>query len=463
MSLYDRFELLDLDRDDGVKTFAGREISTGRPVKVHLFVNAKAPLQAALLKEIDRLPAEELARVVDRGKHEGTPYVVTDRLSDFPGLSEWVQAAGRTVKPKLQAAAPGALGTAGAWKVPTPEVAPAPPKAAPASPPSVDKQFAELFSTGTRSALPETVILPPSAKPVPPAAAVNPAPVANVAAAKQPGEFTAMFQSPVAKATAAKAIEPAAIPPAPAVAPAPIAKAPSAKEPGEFTRMFQSPVAQPPAQPPAAAPSAQTPAAGGDFDQFFEPTSPAGPLPKSPAVQQPLAPQAPGTAGANKVGEFTKMFGKAESAALVAALPPVHDAKKPGEFTRMFQASNSPGGASPTPSSSPLPLSPSPPVAASNAAPAFNPPPPPPPPKQSGPGEYTRQFAAPAPLTLGQAGSASATPPAAQGFGSPVPPAGMNAPVALPAKKNNLPLILGIGAIVLVALIIVIVFAMRPK
>ena len=99
MSLYERYELLDLNRDIGVKTFEAREIATGRPVKVHLFVHPSAPLQAALLKAIDKLTAEHLRRIVERGKHEGTPYVVTDRLVDYPGLSEWVRAATHSAKP----------------------------------------------------------------------------------------------------------------------------------------------------------------------------------------------------------------------------------------------------------------------------------------------------------------------------------------------------------------------------
>jgi len=70
VSLYERFELLDLDRDDGVKTFEGREISTGRPVKVHLFVHADAPIQVALLKAINRLPDSERSRIIERGKQK---------------------------------------------------------------------------------------------------------------------------------------------------------------------------------------------------------------------------------------------------------------------------------------------------------------------------------------------------------------------------------------------------------
>jgi hypothetical protein len=99
LSLYERYELLDLNRDLGVKTFEAREIATGRPVKVHLFEHPSAPLQAALLKAIDKLSAEQRRRIIERGKHERTPYVVTDRLSGYAGLSEWVQAVVQSVKP----------------------------------------------------------------------------------------------------------------------------------------------------------------------------------------------------------------------------------------------------------------------------------------------------------------------------------------------------------------------------
>jgi len=64
VSLYERYELLDLNRDAGVKTFEAREIATARPVKIHLFVNPSAPLQAALLKPIDKLSGEPLQRIL---------------------------------------------------------------------------------------------------------------------------------------------------------------------------------------------------------------------------------------------------------------------------------------------------------------------------------------------------------------------------------------------------------------
>ncbi len=93
MGLCDRFELLDLDRDEGVLSYTAREIATGLPVKVHLFRKPKAPLQAALLEAIEQLPEGERKRILDRGEHEGKPYLVTDRLAPYAGLTEWVKSA----------------------------------------------------------------------------------------------------------------------------------------------------------------------------------------------------------------------------------------------------------------------------------------------------------------------------------------------------------------------------------
>jgi hypothetical protein len=120
-----RFELLDLVRDDGIMSFRAIETATGRPVLVHLFVNALAPSNVALLAKADRLPAGQLGRIVDRGQHNGAPYLVTDRLPEHPGLREWLEAAGSGAaesKPLSAAAAAGAKD-------------------------SLDDQFASLFET----------------------------------------------------------------------------------------------------------------------------------------------------------------------------------------------------------------------------------------------------------------------------------------------------------------------------
>jgi len=457
VSLYERYELLDLNRDDGVKTFEAREIATGRPVKVHLFVRPTAPLQTALLKAIDHLSETDRQRIVERGKHEGTPYVVTDRLADYPGLSEWVQAVSHNNKSK---AAKPVLETAGAWKV-QPVPAPPPPAPPPAAPPEesvLNQQFVELFTTAERPVVADSLVQsaqrPQSAAPVRP-----PEPVGKQAQA-EPGEFTRMFQSPAVAAPAAPA-PPAAPTPqakteageftkmfqAPKAPPAPPTPSP-AKEPGEFTRMFQaSPTPAAPPAPPKSGPS--------DFEQLFETRSPAGPMPHSPAVQQPLTPQAPGGSGPNRVGEFTQTFGKGgfDPAPAPPAATPVP--KEPGEFTRMF---HSPGAAAPPPVAppAPTPFAPPPPAATPIAA------------QPSGPGEYTRQFSAPAQLTFGQTSATPGAPssPSPQAYAPPAmaQPAMPNmAQAPMPAKKSNLVLILGIVGVVLVIALLVVFFVMRPK
>ncbi len=468
MSLYERYELLDLNRDDGVKTFEAREIATGRPVKVHLFVRPSAPLQAALLKAIDHLSEPDLQRILERGKHEGTPYVVTDRLPDYPGLSEWVQAASHQSKSKP---AKPVLETAGAWKVqpnppPPPPVAPPAPAALPPES-ALNQQFVELFTTAERpvvaDSLQQSAQRPQSAAPVRP-----PEPVLKQAQA-EPGEFTRMFQAPAVAAPPAPAPAPAPqaqtevgeftkmfqapkAPPAPPPAPAPT----PVKEPGEFTRMFQAGPSAAAAPPP---PPAATKSSPSDFEQLFETRSPAGPMPHSPAVQQPLTPQAPGGSGPNRIGEFTQTFGKG-SFDLAPAPPAAAPApKEPGEFTRMF---HSPGAAAPPPVAQPIaPAAPQPFAAPPPAAPPIAAQP-------SGPGEYTRQFSAPAQLTFGQTSPNPAAPlaPSPQAYAPPAmaQPAMPNlAQAPMPPKKSNLVLILGVVGIVVVIALLVVFFVMRPK
>src|SRR5712691_6771523 len=377
VSFYDRFELLELQRDDGIRTFQAREIATGRLVQAHLFVHAHAPESAALLQKLDVLPEEERGRIVDRGEHQGTPYVVTERLVDQPGLREWLVS--KTKKPVLLPMEKKALDTAGAWRIvrpPAPAPAPSPEASLPEpSPRTLDEQFAELFETAELPTLRRDSPPPPATERTlempPPQASAPPA----GAPAAGPGEFTRMFQSPTRTVS-----QPA---------PAPAGPAPgSTQSPGEFTRLFESPVAP-------------------------------GPLPRSPVIQQPLAPQTPGFSGPNRAGEFTQMFGRGS---LPSAPPSTPSAPPPlpGGATNVFAA--------------PRPAAPSP---------TFFVP--------QGPGEYTQMFAQPAPLTLGQ-------PSAQPQTGQPNPP-----PRAAPAR-SYLPLILGLAAVLVLAIVIVVIFiSMRPR
>ncbi len=87
----DRFELLELRRDDGVQTYHAREIATARPVQVHLFAEGQTRETLSLLAKLVYMPDAERRRVLDRGMFQGRPYVVTDRLAGFASLEEWIE------------------------------------------------------------------------------------------------------------------------------------------------------------------------------------------------------------------------------------------------------------------------------------------------------------------------------------------------------------------------------------
>jgi hypothetical protein len=90
MPLYERYELLELRRDDGIQTFHARDITTARPVQVHMFPEGDSPDKQKLLARLDHLPDSERRRVIERGDHKGRTYVVTDRLAGYPGFREWL-------------------------------------------------------------------------------------------------------------------------------------------------------------------------------------------------------------------------------------------------------------------------------------------------------------------------------------------------------------------------------------
>jgi hypothetical protein len=90
--VYDRYELVELRRDDGIQTFHAREIATARPVQCHLFAREESRENLALLSRLDHLPDGERRRVIERGEHQGRPYVITDRLAGHPGFREWLMA-----------------------------------------------------------------------------------------------------------------------------------------------------------------------------------------------------------------------------------------------------------------------------------------------------------------------------------------------------------------------------------
>lgn len=495
MSLRDRFEILGPKGDDQARSFEAREIATGRPVLVHWL-----PPNSPLLDKVDALPPLERGRVIDRGEEAGETYLITDRLPEYSGFSEWLS----------KAAKPLSMG--GAWQV-------RPPVSPPARPPSADTQFVKLFDDPPvpSTTLPSTPVLtdtgqvtlkmppplqaepasgPPPAAPPPHqnepgeftrqfAPVLRPAPPppqkpepAPAPPQNAPGEFTRLFQTPMRPAPApAPKPEPAkpqnepgeftrqftpvmrpAPTPKPDPAPAPAPAPPKNNPPGEFTRLFQSPMrpapqpASPPAPPSAAvpgeftqmlqaqpagppAPAAPAPSDSkqGEFTRFFE-TAMTPPSPPAAPLAPPVPPRTNFQSGGG--GEFTQVFGK-----LDLPVPPAGPRSVSTTSTPAFQEEPLPTlsfekGASPA-----APVFPSPGI--STQVP-------------KAPGDYTRQFSSPAPLTFGQPQVASQIPRGPLSVNLP--------PVAIPPvkKRNILPLILIVSAVLLLAAAIVVYVLTRP-
>ena len=457
MSFTEKYELLDLIAENETRTYLARERATVRMVMVHQLL--AGPNRIGLLEMVLRarmVPAlAGRVQILDLGEHEGTPFVVTEIIPGFRTLREWLQAelaygaraqegkqgaaskAPPTSPAVSEAVRPSAPQTVPAGSFPAP---PAPVGREPAREPG---EFTQLFrvvmheirpSGGPAPQRPEPPALGtpaetaarPEAVPGPQQASPPQPPPAQPA--HEPGEFTRMFQSgwtapapPSHSAPASQAQEPArqpgeftrmfqqglpaSPPPAPAVpgpSPVPPPLPASGPEPGEFTRMFQSPLAPAPLEPPAA------------------PVRPLGsggmPAPASPGPGPAWGPPSAGLSGGPQpspgAGEFTRIFGSPGSREQTAP-PPSFAGPTAGGATQLF---------------------------ASPAAP-----PPAPAPGVGGPGEFTRIVSAPPPEAAAPAASAQAA---------------ARAPVRR-SSSPYLPLYLILGAVLLLAVLLVLYFALR--
>jgi len=424
MSFYKKYELIDVLRDDGVKTFQAKEIESGRLLEVHLIVGipGKSDPPYSVLEAIRTIPPERRTLLVETGEHMGTPYVVTLPLSGAT-LRDWVQA-----NKGEPGGTPETLARVGRWKIPASirdsgaAEPPVPPVTKRQNIPQPDTpDITRMFKTAEIVVPPKedpkpwaTGQLPAATPSMPPASASHDdfdilfqsattptstaqhkAPVPPPAPA-QPGDFTQMFQTGNLKTPQ----------PPPAFAPQSApgeftsmfqspAKPPQAAEPDDFNRMFDTVTGRikppdPPKQPepkvsaPAAPPTATGP---GEFTSMFQAPPAAPPLPKT-VQSRDTAPPASGP------GEFTQMF-HAPSSPPAAAAPPKPEVSRtaqmpaftppaaaapapPSEFTQMFQASTAQLKPSDLPS-----MPPAPPAAAASTT-----------------GEFTQMFQAPAAAKL---------------------------------------------------------------
>ena len=355
MSFDERYQLLELAEDQGVKTFVAREISTGRKVTVFLFVGEQAHVQADLLTQLRAADRAQFSELLDVGDNRGTPYVVTQPIGGLSELKARVLRL-KTPSPAHPESKPGEFSKAGIWHVP----------ASLKSTPSQTEKVSRESSIDEKQQPTQTAI--PSA----------------------PGSYTQMFEAP-APPMGESTIEFPKIPPEPAVS-----VPPEQPAQGLSPETFQEPAPPiveampevpetPPLSKAAPAPAPPTP---GSFTQMFQaPTPPIGEtLPEAPKAPSP--PKATPPPAQSAPGSFTQMFqaptppiGETMSEAPKAPSPPKATPppaqSAPGSFTQMFQAPTPPIGET----MPEAPKAPSPPKAT-------------PPPSQLAPGEFTRFFKA---------------------------------------------------------------------
>ena len=143
------------------KSLTGTDVSSGRPVTVHLLLEAESPETVELLRNISGLSSDRRQQVLDEGNFQGIPYVVTYPLPGNASLRAWISA------PEAQRSTQ-VLRPAG-YKTPEPG------------------EFTRLFQARAFEPLLQPHA-PASTSSVPP----NPPPES----AQKPGEFTALLSLP---------------------------------------------------------------------------------------------------------------------------------------------------------------------------------------------------------------------------------------------------------------------------
>ena len=98
------------------RSIEGHQISTGRPIAVHLLAGGYNPENQKLLREIAALPPEYKACFLESGDYNGTPYIVTDSLAGTPPFRSWFSAL--QARRSGSGGGPADLGQVKAWQIP---------------------------------------------------------------------------------------------------------------------------------------------------------------------------------------------------------------------------------------------------------------------------------------------------------------------------------------------------------
>ena len=237
MGFYQRYELDRLIADGEVRTFRATENATGRLVFLHLFNPEGQPLLAALKAKLARDPLKPVSPLVELGEFAGSPYAVTEPVTPFKSLREWLA--------QIAEPAPPAR----------PQVKP------PAGQPNEKSdEFARLFEQPAKPDPPRgpgafTKLFEKPSKPAPRAG---------------PGEFTRLFarSTPRDKPPASPTPKPKPSESTQLFGPSPdrVAPKPLLPEPDEFSKLFGGPK-QPPIRHKTPPPS--SPIDTGQFSSLF--------------------------------------------------------------------------------------------------------------------------------------------------------------------------------------------------
>jgi hypothetical protein len=326
MRFQERFDLPNaIHARDNEVAIPGTDVSSGRPVTVHLLLGRESVETGELLRNVSGLSPERRQQVLDEGNYEGIPYVVTYPLPGNASLRAWVST------PDVQR--PTQVLRPAGYKTPEPG------------------EFTRLFQARSFEPLPEADVETTS-----PVSAPAPS-----EAVRKMGEFTALLNSFSPQKEGRKA--PAAEPMPHVVEKPPVPPS----EPGEFTRMMRSPLA--PETDAAAAKPARS-STPGEFTRLVQ-----GDLGVDvKGRRDPVPHYEPAT----PAGEFTRMLEKEESASndlFSRVTPPSSPLPSNGFATGAFSSHVVPPAPAPpagpseftrvisSPVVPPAPLAPQPPVA----------------------------------------------------------------------------------------------------
>ena len=271
-----KYELLEVLRDSGIRTWRARQITLGHSLMVHFIHGSQRGDDLALLDRLAQLPESARKQFFDAGEHDSVPYVVSWPLPEFDSLPSWLD---RTIEKNRQQSKP---------------VVPAP-KTQPDTPSEFTRMFfkdmKEPAASGADDLFKGQLPAPPNLKTPPLPTTVTESPLPP----KETGEFTRLFQVPV------QVHKPSAEPPPRPPAKQPEPPPPLGSSPGEFTQFFrQAAPAEPhlpgPAQtellpPPPLFPPADRPSARpvNTADLAPPPALPPKPAVAANPIQPPAA------------------------------------------------------------------------------------------------------------------------------------------------------------------------------